>query len=72
MAVHDQRGLGKSEIPEGPYSMADYAADGAALLDDLGWSRCAIVGFSFGGMVAQDRNALGEIVAFLHGDGGGN
>jgi pimeloyl-ACP methyl ester carboxylesterase len=34
--------------------MADYAADGAALLDALGWRRCAVVGYSFGGMVAQE------------------
>ena len=27
--VHDQRGLGESEIPAGPYTMADYAADTA-------------------------------------------
>jgi 3-oxoadipate enol-lactonase len=54
VAAHDQRGLGKSGIPDGPYSMADYAADGAAVLDDLGWDRCAIAGFSFGGMVALE------------------
>jgi 3-oxoadipate enol-lactonase len=54
IAAHDQRGLGKSGVPDGPYSMADYAADGAALLDDLSWSGCAVVGFSFGGMVAQE------------------
>jgi 3-oxoadipate enol-lactonase len=54
VVAHDQRGLGKSGIPDGPYSMADYAADGAAVLDEVGWSRCAIVGFSFGGMVAQE------------------
>ena len=54
VAAHDQRGFGKSGVPDGPYSMADYAADGAALLDDLGWRQCAVVGFSFGGMVAQE------------------
>jgi pimeloyl-ACP methyl ester carboxylesterase len=54
VAAHDQRGLGKSGVPEGPYSMADYVADGAALIDHLGWSTCAVVGFSFGGMVAQE------------------
>ncbi|MEY4009625.1 MAG: hypothetical protein RLZZ93_317, partial [Actinomycetota bacterium] len=27
--VHDQRGLGASSVPDGPYTMAGYAADGA-------------------------------------------
>ena len=34
--------------------MADYAADAAALLDMVGWDRCAVMGISFGGMVAQE------------------
>jgi 3-oxoadipate enol-lactonase len=54
VVAHDQRGLGKSSVPEGPYSMADYAGDAATLFDDLGWNTCAIMGFSFGGMVAQE------------------
>jgi 3-oxoadipate enol-lactonase len=52
--AHDQRGLGRTSIPEGPYTMAQYAQDGAALLDCVGWDRCAVVGISFGGMVAQE------------------
>ena len=52
--VHDQRGLGRSEVPPGPYSMKDYAADALALLDRMGWSSCRVVGTSFGGMVAQE------------------
>jgi 3-oxoadipate enol-lactonase len=52
--AHDQRGLGRTGIPPGPYSMADYAADAAALLDHIGWSTCRVVGISFGGMVAQE------------------
>ncbi len=54
LLAHDQRGLGKTEIPPGPYSMADYAADALALLDAVGWERCRLVGMSFGGMVAQE------------------
>ena len=52
--VHDQRGLGRTEIPPGPYSMQDYAADALALLDLIGWSSCRVIGVSFGGMVAQE------------------
>lgn len=52
--VHDQRCLGRSGIPVGQPTMADYAADVAALLDHVGWERPAVVGISFGGMVAQE------------------
>ena len=30
LLAHDQRGLGKTTIPDGPYTMAEYAADAAA------------------------------------------
>ena len=54
VAAHDQRGLGRTSAPPGPYTMADYAADGIALIDHLGWDTCRVVGTSFGGMVAQE------------------
>jgi 3-oxoadipate enol-lactonase len=54
VVAHDQRGLGRTGIPDGPYTMADYAADGAALAEHLGWERYRVVGTSFGGMVAQE------------------
>lgn len=54
VVAHDQRGLGRTSIPPGPYEMADYAADAAALLDHVGWERARVVGISFGGMVAQE------------------
>ncbi|HEX5096321.1 MAG TPA: alpha/beta hydrolase [Acidimicrobiia bacterium] len=50
----DQRGLGLSAIPPGPYEMADYAADAIGLLDAVGWPSCRVFGVSFGGMVAQE------------------
>ena len=52
--AHDQRGLGQTERPDIPYTMADYAVDANGLLDALGWDRCHVFGISFGGMVAQE------------------
>ncbi len=54
LVAHDQRGLGRTSIPPGPYSMAEYAADAAAVLDHLEWESARIIGVSFGGMVAQE------------------
>ncbi|MCB0105740.1 MAG: alpha/beta hydrolase [Caldilineaceae bacterium] len=51
---YDQRGLGQTDRPETPYTMADYAEDANALLSALGWERCLVMGVSFGGMVAQE------------------
>jgi 3-oxoadipate enol-lactonase len=52
--AYDQRGLGRTSIPAGPYTMGDYADDAAALLSALNWDSCLVVGVSFGGMVAQE------------------
>jgi 3-oxoadipate enol-lactonase len=52
--AYDQRGLGQTSIPEGPYTMADYGDDAAALLAARGWDSCLVMGISFGGMVAQE------------------
>lgn len=51
---YDQRGLGQTDRPATPYTMADYAEDANALLDAMGWERCVVMGVSFGGMVAQE------------------
>ena len=50
----DQRGMGRSGKPERDYSMADYADDAAALMAAVGWDKAAVLGYSFGGMVAQE------------------
>lgn len=55
--IHDQRCLGRTtvtDVTESVPTMADYAADGAALLDHVGWSTAMVFGISFGGMVAQE------------------
>ena len=57
VGIHDQRGLGKTSIPEGPYSMSQYAADALAFADHLGWKSFNVLGISFGGMVAQELAA---------------
>jgi len=51
---YDQRGLGQTDKPPGPYTMADYADDAAALLGVLDWPDVPVIGVSFGGMVAQE------------------
>jgi 3-oxoadipate enol-lactonase len=54
VVAHDQRGMGLTEVPPGPYTMAQYAADALGLVDAVGWSTFRLVGISFGGMVAQE------------------
>jgi 3-oxoadipate enol-lactonase len=50
----DHRGLGRSRCDDRALTMADFAADGLALADALGWQEFAVLGVSFGGMVAQE------------------
>jgi len=50
----DNRGMGGSSVPEGPWEMADYAKDVKSVLDELGITSCIVLGISFGGMIAQE------------------
>jgi len=52
--LHDQRCLGRTTVTDSVPTMADYAADAAALLDHVGWDDAKVFGISFGGMVAQE------------------
>jgi pimeloyl-ACP methyl ester carboxylesterase len=46
------RGRGRSDAPESGYAFEDHVADVAAVVDHLGWTRTAMVGFSRGSSYA--------------------
>jgi 3-oxoadipate enol-lactonase len=50
----DNRGIGLSEKPVGPYTTAMFAADTKALVDHLEVSDFHLLGVSMGGMIAQE------------------
>jgi pimeloyl-ACP methyl ester carboxylesterase len=50
----DQRGSGLSDKPDMDYSIAMFADDTAALMDQAGFSAAHIIGVSMGGMIALE------------------
>jgi thioesterase CepJ len=54
VVTFDSRGVGQSDGPPGPYSVAEMAADTAALIESLGLAPCRLVGLSLGGSIAEE------------------
>src|SRR5829696_2519349 len=50
----DNRGVGASDSPPGPFTTAAMAGDVLAVLDHAGIQRASVLGTSLGGMVAQE------------------
>lgn len=53
VVTFDNRGVGESGKPTGPYSMQTFVDDTVGLMDHLGINKAHILGVSMGGIIAQ-------------------
>jgi pimeloyl-ACP methyl ester carboxylesterase len=54
IVLFDNRGVGDSDVPEGPYAVPQMVEDAIAVLDAAGIDRAHVLGVSLGGYIAQE------------------